>query len=100
MKLLTKEILRKLPVLYSQENIDDPMVWVKFFTPDANWTWYGMEFDGKDIFFGYVVGLEKELGYFSLSELKKIRGTFKLPVERDLYFTPTRFTAIKKIYEN
>ncbi len=100
MKLLTKEILQKLPALYSQENIKDPMVWVKFFTPDANWTWYGIEFDGEDTFFGYVIGLEKELGYFSLSELKKVRGAFGLPIERDLYFEPTELSNVKKAYNN
>lgn len=38
------------------------------------------------LFFGYVIGLEAELGYFSLSELEQIRGALGLPVERDLYF--------------
>ena len=52
MKLLTQEILSKLPKLYSAENEEDPMVWCKFFTPDSSWTWYGMEFDGKDLFSG------------------------------------------------
>jgi hypothetical protein len=32
------------------------MVWVKFFYPDFSWTWYGIEFDGKDFFYGYVEG--------------------------------------------
>jgi len=47
------------------------------------------EFDGKDIFFGLVDGHEKELGYFSLTELEKVRGKMNLPIERDLYFKPT-----------
>ena len=29
----------------------DPLVICKFFTPDSSWTWYGLEFDGQDIFF-------------------------------------------------
>lgn len=96
MKLLTQEIIRKLPKLYSCENEKDPMIWCKFFTPDSSWTWYGMEFDGQDIFFGLVDGFEKELGYFSLSELKTVRGKLGLPVERDLYFQPCRLSELKR----
>ena len=73
MQLLTKEITTKLPFLYTQEDIDDPMVICKFFTVWSNWTWYAIEFDGKDLFFGYVVGHETELGYFSLSELQGLK---------------------------
>ena len=61
---------------------------VKFFTPDSNWTWYASEFDGEDIFFGLVSGLEVELGYFSLKELQEVRGPLGLQIERDLYFEP------------
>lgn len=96
MKLLTKEIKRRLPELYKQEGIKDPMVYVKYFTPWGNWTWYGMEFDGEDTFFGYVLGNEKELGYFNLSELENATGPLGLKIERDLYFTPTKLSEIKK----
>jgi hypothetical protein len=89
MKLLTKEVLKKLPKLYSQESKGmEALAVVKFFTPDSNWTWYASEFDGKDTFFGLVDGFEKQLGYFSLSELQEIRGALGLPVERDMYFKP------------
>jgi hypothetical protein len=40
---LTKALLKTLPALYSQEDIADPMVMCKFFTPDAGWTWYAIE---------------------------------------------------------
>ena len=89
MKLLTKAILKKLPKLYSQEEKGlEAIVVVKFFTPDGGWTWYVTEFDGDDTFFGLVDGFEKELGYFSLSELQGARGKLGLPIERDLYFDP------------
>jgi hypothetical protein len=86
MKLLTKEIRNKLPELGK----GDGTAHVKFFTPDANWTWYATEFDGKDEFFGLVNGFEKELGYFSLSELESARGPFGLPIERDRYWNPVK----------
>lgn len=75
------------------------MVICKFFTPDANWTWYAIEFDGKDLFFGFVFGFEPELGYFTLSELMEVRGALRLPVERDRWFTPKRLSEVKKLHE-
>lgn len=95
MMLLTKDIVKKLPALYSQEKNKDPMVICKFFTPDGSWTWYAIEYDGKDTFFGLVKGFEEELGYFSLSELEKVRGRLGLPIERDRWFTPAPLSTIK-----
>ena len=86
MKILTQEVLAKLPKLYETENQADPIVQVKFFFPDFHWTWYAIEFDGDDTFFGLVSGDEDELGYFSLSELEANRGALGLPIERDFIF--------------
>ena len=94
MELLTKEVRGKLPPLYSQEEVEDPMVICKFFFPDFSWTWYAIEFDGTDQFYGLVDGDEKELGYFSLTELLGNRGKLGLPVERDRYFTPCRLSEV------
>ncbi len=88
MKLLTKELRAKLPPLYSTEKDKDPTAVVKFFTPDSSWTWFATEFDGEDRFFGLVDGFDKELGYFSLSELASARGPLGLPIERDRWFSP------------
>ena len=109
MKLLTKEIKQRIPKLYTQDGKgEEAVIHVKFFTPDANWTWYATEasaflndeegteiplseltdaHDVEDIrFFGLVHGFEKELGYFSLNELSRARGPLGLPIERDRYF--------------
>lgn len=95
--MLTKEIELSLPALYSQEKIEDPMVQVKYFCPWSNWTWYGIEYDPiQRLFFGFVVGLEKELGYFSLDELESLRGPMGLKIERDLHFTPCLLSEIQK----
>lgn len=97
MQLLTQEIKTKLPELYTQEEKGlDAVAQVKFFTPDGSWTWYATEFDGIDTFFGLVEGYEKELGYFSLSELEKARGHLGLSIERDLYFKPTQLYNLMK----
>ncbi|MCT7602147.1 DUF2958 domain-containing protein [Aliarcobacter butzleri] len=39
-----------------------------------------------------------ELGYFSLHELKTVRGKFGLPIERDLWFKTTKLSDIKRMY--
>lgn len=90
MQPLPPAIRKQLPCLYANEAQGlNALARVKFFTPDSHWTWYASEFDGEDLFFGLVAGLEVELGYFSLTELGKVRGVLGLPVERDLYFAPT-----------
>jgi hypothetical protein len=96
MNLLTEELKKQLPPLYSTEHNPDPSAVCKFFTPDSGWTWYPLEFDGEDTFFGFVQGMEEELGYFSLKELESVKGPFGLAVERDLYFTPTPLSQIRK----
>ena len=85
--LMDEKLREALPVLYSQEELGlEAMARVKYFTPDSNWTWYATEFDGEDIFFGLVNGLELELGYFSLKELLETCGPMGLPIERDMHF--------------
>lgn len=94
--LLDQETRQRLPPLYSGEEKGlDALVQAKFFTPDANWTWYASEFNGEDIFFGLVIGLEIELGYFSLSELEGVRGPLGLPIERDLHFEPKSLRELR-----
>lgn len=82
--LMTKEMERKIPSLYSTEDKkpEDVRVYAHYFTPFSNWDWYITEYDGKDTMFGLVKGHEVELGYISLSELKSQGAN----VERDLYF--------------
>jgi len=111
MMLLTAENKKNLPALYSNETktAAETMVVLKFFTPDANWTWYVTEGSPVDadgyfdtdkpkvdwMFFGLVDGAEVELGYFSLSELQNIRGRLGLPVERDRYFDPISLEELR-----
>lgn len=100
MKLLTDELIKTLPPLYSTENIKDPLIQCKFFTSDSSWSWYVLEFDKtNEIFFGYVCGLENELGYFSLEELESVKGQLGLGVERDISFKPTKLSVIKKEHQ-
>lgn len=98
MELLPAGVWQSLPPLYSQETNVDPIVHIKFFTPDSSWTWYateGQQEEGDFVFFGYVIGFEEEWGYFTLSELSAARGPLNLPIERDLHFVPTPFSKIQ-----
>ncbi len=101
MELLTAELRSRLPALYSQEHNQDPIVHSKFFTPDSNWTWLvteGSAQDGDFLFFGYVIGLEEEWGYFVLSELESVRGPLGLEIERDLHFQAGAFSQVIERY--
>jgi len=97
MKLLTDELRGRLPALYSQEAESEPVVYAKFFLPGTGWTWYVTEggVEGDDfLFFGFVIGLDSEFGYFLLSELEAARNSLGLAVERDLTFVQGRLTDV------
>jgi hypothetical protein len=93
-KLLTKEILKKLPPLYANEHLkpEQTKVIAKFFFPAGGATWYATEFDpAEGLFFGFVnLGDDEmaELGYFTLAELEEFRHpSFPyLRIERDKFW--------------
>ena len=74
--LINKKLLSEIPDLYTQEYAIDPICHVKLFTPDSNWTWYIIEYSqsNQDLCFGYVIGLENELGYFTPTPLSSVKG--------------------------
>ena len=96
MELISKEIKNQIPKLYETEEQNDPIAYVKLFLD--GWTWYITELSiDNNICFGYVISpFESELGYFSLNEIKSIKGSLGLGVERDLSFKPTKLSIIKK----
>ena len=96
--LMTQQIKKLLPPLYTQENEKDPMVYAKFFNPYGNATWLATEFDGRDQFFGAVtLGHGWELGYFSLRELQSLKGPMGVQgIERDKWFKPMELSRAKK----
>jgi hypothetical protein len=89
--LVTQEIRDTLPPLYNSEKHPEKeaIAMVKFFSPYSQWTWYAIEFDGEDTFWGLVDGFEMEYGYFSYSELEAVSVFGGVPaVERDCYWSP------------
>ena len=95
MELIPQNLLKAIPKLYETEEQNNPIVYIKLFLD--GWTWHITELsiDG-DIAFGYVMSpFGAELGYFSLEEIKVIRGSLGLGVERDLSFKPIKLSSIK-----
>ena len=89
MQLMTKELEKQLDK-NAQLPEEERKVVVKYFTPDANATWWISERDphDPDRLFGLCdLGLGfPELGYVLLSEVSTLKGALGLPVERDLYW--------------
>ena len=96
-KLIPQTLLSDIPNLYETEGFLNPICQIKLFTPDSNLTWYIIEFSKTDTntCYGYVQGLESELGYFTLEELESVHGPLGLAIERDLSFVPTPFATVK-----
>ena len=102
-KLIPQTLLSDIPDLYETEGSLNPLCLVKLFTPDSNFTWFIIEFSKTDATtcYGFVQGLESELGYFTLEELESVHGPLGLAIERDMSFEPTPFSQIKRTeYEN
>lgn len=86
--LLSDELRAALPALYSQERIEDPVAYAHYFFEDdeeageVGWHWFPYEGqqDGDDYkFFGFVIGYEEELGYFTLHELESTTQPKRTP---------------------
>ena len=98
-ELLPKELLERIPPLYSNEKTPtgDTVIRVKYFL--AAFTWLVAECetqeDGDVMFFGYVVNDAapdcSEWRYFTLNQLMEIKLFGALGVERDLWFKECTF---------
>jgi hypothetical protein len=95
--LLPARILPSLPPLSATSEESDPTVWLKWFTPDGQWTWFVLEYNPADrIAHGLVQGVETEFGSFSVAEIEGVRGALGLRVERDLYFEPMPLSQVQR----
>ncbi len=95
--LFTKMLASDMPGLYQSEGKKNPVARHKFFMFGTMWYWFPIEFDGKDTFFGLVINeTNVEMGYFSFSELQKLRGPENQEVQVDLDFEPMPISEILK----
>lgn len=95
MMLLTKELEDRFIKVWSQEEVDDPMVIAKFFHPMSTRTRYATEYDPADrVFFWFVDWDFGERWSFWLDELSSI-NVWWLPMERDKFWKEKPFSKIK-----
>jgi hypothetical protein len=86
----SKAELAQLPGLYTTESLalKDKLIQMHFFLGGCDW--YVVEFDGRDIFFGYVIlngdRDSAEWGNFSFNELKQLKDRLGIEVDRDLWW--------------
>lgn len=100
-KMMTKEILDKVPRLYEQDGKgDDAIIYAHYFSCWSNWDWYMLEYDpDTGEAFGIVKGFETEYGYFSLREFEELnRGRGIEVVERDIYWEPLSVGFVKSYF--
>lgn len=100
MQLITKAIAKKLPTIGANDNrvASEIKVPLKLFDPCGNWTWYVTEHDiTTGEMFGFVVGLENELGSFDFNELSRFRNRMGLPLERDRMWDPN--TTLQQVMD-
>ena len=99
-ELLPEELKNGPPKIGEQEGNKDPNVYVVFQFLESGWTWFVTEGDAYEddiCFFGYVVGLEREWGYFCLSELESVEIN-GLKVLRDEDHVPRPFSECLEQY--
>jgi len=97
MPLLSDDLRNCLPPLLSQEAVDEPIVYARYFLPDTGWSWYVTEGEPEDedyVFFGFVAGIEAEFGLFRLSEQESITGTSGQKIEIDSNFKEGKLTDV------
>ena len=109
-QLMTKEVIKNLPPLYSTEEIptENKTVVLKFFNPCGAQTWYvteGEQIEDQEVentgglpdymFFSYADGFPfPEWGYVTLAQLVGLELPFGLNIERDIHFQPCSFKDI------
>ncbi len=97
-QLLPATVARKLPAIYSQENVDDPVAQVKLFSPYSGAVWYLTEYDpsSKRAFGWADLGMGGgELGYIDITDLEGLNRRGLPLVERDLYWKPMPLSRAK-----
>lgn len=88
MKLITEDMMKKLPKLGETEEMasNEIKIPLKIFAPTNGWTWYITEYSEEEkTAFGYMTGTQfPELGYIYMPDLENLKLPMGLSLERDL----------------
>ncbi len=96
-QLLPDTIMRKIPALGAQEDVEDPVVWLKLFSPYGKATWLITEYDPQTgEAFGWADLGFGELGYIDLRELQGLNRRGLPLVERDTSWRPMLLSRAKQ----
>ena len=90
MQIIDEKITKDMPKLYTQDGLNKEAIVYLILEGFNGWKWYITEFDGLDIFFGFVKGFCDEWGYVSKSELNKLISN------EYLYITSTEQRKLKE----
>ncbi len=97
-RLIAEIKKREIPLLYTQEDTTDPLIYLEISLFQFPWRWYVSECEieesGDVLFFGFVNGDFDEWGYFRLSEMEDTR----CPLLVNYSFKPMPFSVVKKEY--
>jgi predicted AlkP superfamily pyrophosphatase or phosphodiesterase len=96
----TEKQLAQIPKHLDTEGValGDKLIHMHFFLGPADW--YVSEFDGEDLFFGFVDLGDPDMsewGYFSLKELKELKVSPGFEVDRDLHWEIRKARKVEKI---
>ena len=96
--LMTESVRKRLPKLYATENVNNPVVQVRY----RAWSlcdWNAIEFDGVDVFFGFFWHRSPVWGYFRLSDLEESnRLAHDNVIVIDRFFEPRPVSAVMMDY--
>jgi hypothetical protein len=88
-------IKRKMPVLYEQEEVNDPLVYIVIMCEGAVWLLTELDKE-KELAFGWAELFQGggELGYISLAEIEELKRKYHVEVhELD---EPKKLSRLKK----
>jgi hypothetical protein len=97
MELLPEALRAQIPPLSTTKE-KDPMVWARLANSVSGWRWYFIQMEQihTDAFcYGYMVGWDEGLTYFTLSDLDQHAAEVGQPNELDATFTPCRLSAVQ-----
>ncbi|MEE8584395.1 MAG: hypothetical protein V3T83_06030 [Acidobacteriota bacterium] len=98
---IPEEIRKRLPGLGSARQANPMHKWIalaRCVDPETRISWYLIEFDGQDRFFGLMVGKHSVAGEFSLAELQALgaEGDEAGGVYLDNSFQPTALIELAR----